>query len=167
MVLSMNQTDLVCEEYLLSGNIPRSILTRDGSIYGPFHDPNRASECGSPTHWQYSLVYFDPGWSLWWIKQIWWVWPCYSLVIFLGLFWSAMEISVMIPSMNQTDLVSVALLLSGNILRSTLIWDGNICYGNFDDPNRFSECGLPTFWQYSLVSSDQGWYYLLWFLRWN
>ena len=64
--------------------------------------------------------------------------------------------------MNQTDLVSVALLLSGNIPWSILICDGNICYDSFDESNRSGECGLATLWQYSSVYSDLGWKYLLW-----
>ena len=113
--------------------MPFSPLTRDGSIYGPFHDPNRANECSVLTHWQLGL----------------------------GLIWPGMVISLMVPSMNQTDLVSVDSLLSCNMPCSTLSRHGSISYGPFDESNRLGECGLATLWQYSLVYSDPGWKYII------
>ena len=65
-----------------------------------------------------------------------------------------MVVSVMVPSMNQTNLVSVEYVLSGNMPWSTLTRDGSICYGLFEESNRSGECGVPTLWQYVLVSSD-------------
>ena len=63
MVPSMNQTDLVSVEYLLSVNMPWSNLTRDGIIcYDPFDESKRSGERGVPTLWQYAFVYSDPGW---------------------------------------------------------------------------------------------------------
>ena len=50
MVTSMNQTDLVSVDYLLSGNMPCSTLTRDGSIsYVPIDESHRSGECGVST----------------------------------------------------------------------------------------------------------------------
>ena len=58
----MNQTDLVSVDYLLSGNMTRSILTRDGSIcYGHFDESNRSGGFGTYSL-EICLVYSDPGW---------------------------------------------------------------------------------------------------------
>ena len=139
MVPSMNQTNLVSVEYVLSGNMPWSTLTRDGSIcYGLFEESNRSV----------------------------WVWSTYSLAICLGLLWPGIVASFIAPSINQTDIVSLDNLLSCNMPLSILNQDDCICYGPFDESTRSGECRAPTLWQYAFVYSGPEWCYLLWFFRW-
>ena len=68
------------------------------------------------------------------------MWPSNSLAIFLGLLRPSIEISVMVPSKNQKELVSVEHLTTGKMALSTLTPDGSICYGPFDQSNRSGEC---------------------------
>ena len=55
-----------------------------------------------------------------------------------------MVVSVMVPSMNQTDRVSEEYLHSGNMPQHALTRDGSICYGPFDKLNRSGERGVST-----------------------